>query len=61
MGHGKTKREVVDIIRRIVKKKKEKEDKDFGKCKLNSEEQWQGFIQRYSKLFLHTYDVLLYC
>ena len=44
MGPGKIKQEVVDIIRRIVKKKKEKEGKDFGKCKLNSEGQWQGFI-----------------
>ena len=32
MCHGKTKREVMDA-RRIVKKKKEKEGKDFEKCK----------------------------
>ena len=29
MGHGKTKREVVDIVRRTVKKKKEKEGKEL--------------------------------
>ena len=61
MGHGKTKREVIDIIRRTVKKKKEKEGKDFGKCKFNGEGWWQGFIQRHSKLSLHTSDALSYC
>ena len=34
MGNGKTKREVIDVVRRTVKKKKEKEGKDFEKCKL---------------------------
>ena len=29
MGQGKTKREVIDVVRRTVKKKKEKEGKDF--------------------------------
>ena len=37
MGHGKTKREVIDVVRRTVKKKKEKEGKDFEKCKFNGE------------------------
>ena len=35
MGQGKTKREVIDVVRRTVKKKKEKEGKDFEKCKFN--------------------------
>ena len=61
MGHGKTKREVLDIVRRTVKKKKEKEGKDFGKFKFNGEGWWQGFIQRHSKLSLRTSDALSYC
>ena len=32
MGHGKTKREVIDVVRRTVKKKKEKDGKIFEKC-----------------------------
>ena len=35
MGQGKTKREVIDVVRRTVKKKKEKEGKDFEKFKFN--------------------------
>ena len=34
MGHGKTKREVIDVVRRTVKKKKEKEGKDFKNANL---------------------------
>ena len=61
MGHGKTKREVIDVVRRTVKKKKEKEGKDFEKCKFNGEEQQHGFVQRHPKLSLCTADALSYC
>ena len=55
MGHGKTKREVLDIVRRTVKKKKEKEGKDFGKCKFNGEGWWQGFnyTETFKVIFTH--------
>ena len=43
MGHVKTKREVIDVARRTVKKKKEKE----GKFKFNGEGWWHGFVQRH--------------
>ena len=32
MGHSETKREVIDAVRRTVKKKKEKKGKVFEKC-----------------------------
>ena len=52
MGHVKTKREVIDVVRRTVKKKKEKE----GKFKFNGEGWWHGFVQRHPKLSLCTAD-----
>ena len=61
MGHGKTKREVIDIVRRTVKKKKDKESKDFEKCRFNGEGWWHGFIQWYPNLCLCTSDALSYC
>ena len=61
VGHGKTKREVIDVVRRTVKKKKEKEVKDFEKFKFNGERWWHGFVQRHPKLSLHTADALSYC
>ena len=61
MGHSKTKREVLDIVRKTVKKMKEKEGKDFGKFKFNGEGWWQGLIQRHSKLSLCKSDALSYC
>ena len=33
MGHSKTKREVIDIVKRTVKKKMENKGKDFDSCK----------------------------
>ena len=33
MGHGKTKREVIDIVKRTVKKKMENKGKDFDSSK----------------------------
>ena len=42
MECGKTKKEVVDIVRRTVKKKKEKEGKDLGT--FDVEGWWKGFI-----------------
>ena len=61
MDHGKTKREVTDIVRRTVKKKKEKEDEDFEKCKFNGEGRWNRFVLRHPKLSLRTADALSYC
>ena len=61
MGHGKTKRKVIDVVRRTVKKKKEKEGKDFEKFKFNGEGWWHGFVQRHPKLSLRTADTLSYC
>ena len=34
MGHGKTKREVIDVMRRTVKKKEEKEGKRLWKVQM---------------------------
>ena len=61
MGHGKTKREVIDVVRRTVKKQKEKEGKDFEKCKFNGEGWWHKFVQRHPKLSLRTADALSFC
>ena len=64
MGHAymvKTKREVIDIVRRTAKKKKEKEGEDFEKCKFNGEGWWNGFVQRHPKLSLRTANSLSYC
>ena len=61
MGHGKTRREVIDIVRRTVRKKKEKEGEDFEKCKFNGKGWWHGFVQRHPKLALCTADTLSYC
>ena len=44
MGHGKMKREVIDIVKRTVKKKMENKGKDFDSCKFKEEGWWQGFI-----------------
>ena len=61
MGHGKTKREVIDNVRRTAKKKKEKKGEGFEKCKFNGEGWWNRFKQRHLKLSLHTADALSYC
>ena len=61
MGHGKTKREVIDIVRRTVKKKMKKEGKDFEELKFKGEGWWQGFTRRHPELSLRTSDVLSHC
>ena len=61
MGHGKTKREVIDIVRRTVEKKMKKEGKDFEKCDFKGEGWWQGFTQRYPNISLRISDALSRC
>ena len=59
MDHGKTKREVIDIVRRTVKKKKGKEGQDFEKCKFNGGGWWNRYVQRHPKLSLCTADRII--
>ena len=61
MGHGKTKREVIDIVKRTVKKKMENKGKDFDSCKFKGEGWWQGFIRRQFQLSLRSSDGLSRC
>ena len=48
---------MVDIVRRTVKKKKERKDLE----KFNGKGWWQGFMQRHPKLSSRTSDPLSYC
>ena len=61
MGHGKTKREVIDIVRKTVEKKMKKEGKDFEKCDFRGEGWWQGFTQRHPNISLRISDALSHC
>ena len=45
-GYGKTKREVIDIVKRTIEKKIENKGKDFDSSKFKGEGWWQGFIRR---------------
>jgi len=51
MGHGKTKQEVVQIVKRIVQKKIQTET---WIANFKGEGWWQGFMKRYSELSLRS-------
>ena len=61
MGHGITKREVIDVVRKTIKKRRKRRVKTLKKFKFNSEGWWHGFVQRHPKLSLCTADTLSYC
>ena len=50
MGNGKTKREVIDCVKRLVEKKRAKEGLQMIKC--NGEGWWYKFMKRHSELSL---------
>ena len=57
MGQGKTKQEVLYIVKRIVERKHcKKESFSFS-----GEGWWQGFMKRHSELSLRCSDPLSYC
>ena len=59
MGQGKTKQEVLYIVKRIVEKKHgEKEEEYFS---FSGEGWWHGFMRKHSELSLRCSDPLSYC
>ena len=57
MGQGKTKQEVLYVVKRIVERKHcDKESFSFS-----GEGWWQGFMKRHRELSLHCSDPLSYC
>jgi len=59
MDQGRTKREVIDIVRSKVNLEKKKEGKNNDH--FNGEGWWAGFKQRHPNLSLRTSDALSYC
>jgi len=57
MGHGKMKRDVLSIVKRILQKKSSERNMDEFK----GEGWWQGFMKRHSELSLHSSDPLSSC
>ena len=60
MGQGKTKQDVLYIVKRIVEKKQAEKEKEEP-FKFSGEGWWQGFMKRHSKLSLRCSDPLSYC
>ena len=58
LGHGKTKLEVIQIVKRIVEKKKKEV---FEHLNFNGEGWWSGFMRRHPKMTLRTSDALSHC
>ena len=58
LGYGKTRREVINIVKRVVEKKKK--DKENSQCnvKFNGEGWWNKFMERHPKLSLRASDSL---
>ena len=56
MGQGKTKQEVLYIVKRIVEKKHGKKTFSFS-----GEGWWQGFMRRHNELSLRCSETLSYC
>ena len=59
MGNGKTKREVIDCVKRLMEKKRAKEGLQM--IKFNGEGWWYKFMKRHSELSLRTSDPLSHC
>jgi len=53
MGNGKTKKEVIECVKRLVEKKRAKEG-----IKFNGEDWWHKFMKRHPDLSLQTSDPL---
>jgi len=60
MGQGKTKREVLDIVRNKIQIEKKKKGRSIEQCKFNGEGWWVGFKHRHPDLTLRTSDALSY-
>ena len=58
-GEWKTKREVIDCVKRLVEKKRAKEG--LKMIKFNGEGWWYKFMKRHSELSLRTSDPLSHC
>ena len=59
MGNGKTKREVINCVKRLEEKKRAKEGLQM--IKFNGEGWWYKFMKRHSELSLQTSDPLSHC
>ena len=59
MGNGKTKREVIQSVKRLVEKKRAQEG--ILMAKFNGEGWWEKFMKRHSELSLRTSDPLSHC
>jgi len=57
MGRGKTKQDVIHIVKRIVEKK----NPNGNMNNFKGEGRWQGFMKRHSELSLHCSDPLSSC
>ena len=59
MGNGKTKREILQSVKRLVEQKRAQEG--IPVAKFNGEGWWAKFMKRHSELSLRTSDTLLHC